>query len=101
MRTKPQIGMFSPKRDEVTGSWRTLLHGEPHNLYRSSSIIRLIKSRRMRWAGHVARMKRISMHTGFWRESQKKSSQLGRPSRRWEDNIKMYLRKIGCGGVLD
>jgi hypothetical protein len=48
--------IFGPKRDEVTGSWRELHNEELHNLYSSPSIIRMIKSRRMRWAGHVARM---------------------------------------------
>jgi hypothetical protein len=49
-------GIFGPKRDEVTGEWRKLHNGELHNLYSSPDIIRHIKSRRMRWAGHVARM---------------------------------------------
>jgi hypothetical protein len=49
-------GIFGPKRDEVTGEWRKLHNKELHVLYSSPSIIRIIKSRRMRWAGHVARM---------------------------------------------
>jgi hypothetical protein len=49
-------GMFGPKRDEVTGEWRKLHNEEFHNLYSSPDIIRQVKSRRMRWAGHVARM---------------------------------------------
>jgi hypothetical protein len=49
-------GIFGPKRDEVTGEWRKLHSGELHNLYSSQDIVRQIKSRRMRWAGHVARM---------------------------------------------
>jgi hypothetical protein len=48
--------LFGPKRDEVMGNWRTLHNEELHNFYPSSNIIRMIKSRRMRWAGHVARM---------------------------------------------
>jgi hypothetical protein len=48
--------IFGPKRDEVTGEWRKLRNKELHDLYPSPSIIRIIKSRRMRWAGHVARM---------------------------------------------
>jgi hypothetical protein len=48
--------IFGPKRDEVTGGWRKLHNEELHNVYFSPSIIRIIKSRRMRWAGHVARM---------------------------------------------
>jgi hypothetical protein len=50
------LRIFGPKRDEVTGGWRKLNNEELHNLYSSPSIIRMIKSRRMRWAGHVARM---------------------------------------------
>jgi hypothetical protein len=56
--------IFGPKRDEVTGGWRKLHNEELHNLYSSPSIIRMIKSRRMRWAGHVVRM-------GYWWESWK------------------------------
>jgi hypothetical protein len=50
--------IFGPKRDEVTGEWRKLHNGELHDLYSSPSLIRIIKSRRMRWVGHVARMGR-------------------------------------------
>jgi hypothetical protein len=60
------------KRDEETGGWRKLHNEELHNLYSSPSIIRMIKSRRIRWAGHVARMGRRGMHKGYWWESQKK-----------------------------
>jgi hypothetical protein len=60
-----------PKRDEVIGGWRKLHNEELHNLYSSPSIIRIIKSRRMRWAGHVARMGRTGMHIGYWWEIQK------------------------------
>jgi hypothetical protein len=62
--------IFGPKRDEVIGGWRKLHNEEFHNLHSSRSIIRIIKSRR-RWAGHVARMGRIGMHTGFWWKSRK------------------------------
>jgi hypothetical protein len=57
--------IFGPKRDEVTGGWRKLHNDELHSLYSSPSIIRMIKSRRMRWAGHVARMGRRGMHVGY------------------------------------
>jgi hypothetical protein len=50
------LRIFGPKRDEVTGGWRKLHNEELHSLHSSSSIIRMIKSRRMRWAGHVARI---------------------------------------------
>jgi hypothetical protein len=63
--------IFGPKRDEVIGSWRKLHNAELHNLYCSLSKIRMIKSRRMGWAGHVARMGRRGMHIGFWWESRK------------------------------
>jgi hypothetical protein len=65
------LRIFEPKRDEVTEVWRKLHNEELHNLYSSPSIIGMIKSRRMRWAGHVARMGRRGMHIGYWWESQK------------------------------
>jgi hypothetical protein len=69
--------IFVPKRDEVVRGWRKLDNEELHNLYVSSSIIRMIKSRKMIWAGYVARM----------REKRKAYRILGRPRRRWEDSI--------------
>jgi hypothetical protein len=60
------VYLFEPKRDEVTGDWRKLHNEETHNLYSSPNIIRIIKSRRMRWTGHVARMGRRGMHIGYW-----------------------------------
>jgi hypothetical protein len=65
--------IFGPKRDEVTGDWRKLHNEELHNLYSSPDIIRMIESRRMRWAGHVARRKKKRMHIGYWWESQKET----------------------------
>jgi hypothetical protein len=65
------IRIFGPKRDEVTGGWRKLHNEELHNLYSSPSIIRMIMSRRMTRAGHVARMGRRRMHIGYWWERQK------------------------------
>jgi hypothetical protein len=58
--------IFEPKRDEVTGEWRKLLNEELRDLYSSPSIIRIIKSRRMRWAGNVARMGRRGTRIGYW-----------------------------------
>jgi len=58
--------IFGPKRDEVTGEWRKLHNEKLNNLYRSPNIVRVIKSRRMRWVGHVARMGGGEASTGFW-----------------------------------
>jgi hypothetical protein len=63
--------IFGPKRDEVTGEWRKLHSEELHDLYFSSSIIRIMKARRTRWAGHVARMGRGGTRVGCWWESQR------------------------------
>jgi hypothetical protein len=84
-----------PKRDEVIGGWRKLHNEELHNLYCSPSIIRIIKSRRMRWAGHVARMgeKRNACRILVGNPERKRT--LGRPRRKWEDNIRMDLREDG------
>jgi hypothetical protein len=65
--------IFGPKRDEVTGGWRKLHNEELHNLYSSPSIIRMIKSKRVRWAGHVARMERRRMRVGYWWEIRKET----------------------------
>jgi hypothetical protein len=62
---------FGLKRDGVTGGWRKLHNEELHNLYSSLSIIRMIKTRRMRWAGHISRMGERRMHIEYWWESQK------------------------------
>jgi hypothetical protein len=63
--------IFGPKRDEVTGDLGTLYNEELYNLYSWPNIIKIIRSRRMRWPGHVARMGRRGMHVGYWWESQK------------------------------
>jgi hypothetical protein len=63
--------IFGAKRDEVTGDWRKLLNEELDHLYSSPSIVRSIKSRSPRYAGHVGRMGRRGMHIGYWWESQK------------------------------
>jgi hypothetical protein len=65
--------IFERKRDEVTKGWRKLRNEELHNLYSSSSIIRMIKSRRMRWAWYVAPMGRRGMHIAYWWESQEET----------------------------
>jgi hypothetical protein len=87
--------IFGPKRDEVTGEWRKFHNEELHNLYSSPNIIRMIKSRRMRWAGHVARVgeKRNAYRILVGKPEERRP--LGRPRRRWVDNIKIDLREIG------
>jgi hypothetical protein len=89
--------IFETKRDEVTGVWRKLHSGELHNLYSSPDIIRQIKSRKMRWAVHVARMgEERNVDRVLVGKPEGKSSR-GRPRRRWQDGIKMDLREIGWG----
>jgi hypothetical protein len=85
--------IFGPKREE-DGSWRKLHNDELHSLYSSPNIIRVIKSRRMRWAGHVARMGegRCVYRILVGRPEGKRP--LGRPTRRWEDNIKPDCREM-------
>jgi hypothetical protein len=83
--------IFGPKRDEGTGEWRNLRNEELNDLYSSPNIVRVLKSRRMRWAGHVARMgERRGVYRVLVRKPEGKIP-LGRPRRRWEDNIKMDL----------
>jgi hypothetical protein len=74
----------------LTDPWRKLRNDELHGLYSSPNIVTVIKSRRMRWAGHVARMGEIIIFIG----KRDGRDQLGRHRRRWEDNIRMDLREI-------
>jgi len=84
--------IFGPKRDEVTGEWRKLHYVELNDLYSSPNIVRVIKSRKMRWAGHVARMEeRRGVYRVLVGKPERKSP-LWRPRRRWDDNIKMDLQ---------
>jgi hypothetical protein len=90
--------IFGPKREE-DGSWRKLHNDGLHNLYSSPNIVRVIKSRRMRWAGHVARMwEERGVYRVLVRRPEGKRP-LGRPRRKWEDNIKLDLREIGIDGA--
>jgi hypothetical protein len=91
--------IFGPKRNEVTGGWRKLHNEELHGLYSSPSIVRLIKARRMRWAGYVAHMGEVRGAYNFLVGRPEGRRPLGRPKRRWEDNIKMDLREIRFGDV--
>jgi hypothetical protein len=90
--------IFGPKREE-DGSWRKLNNDELHSLYYSPNIVRVIKSRRMRWVAHVARM---GEGRGVYRVlvgRPEGKRPLGRPRRRWKNNIKINLREIGIDGV--
>jgi hypothetical protein len=91
--------IFGPKRDEMTGECRKLHNEELHNLYSSPDIIKQIKSRRMRWAGHVARVGEERKVYKVLVGKPEGKRPLGRPRRRWEDGIRMDLREIGLGGV--
>jgi hypothetical protein len=93
------MGIFGPKRDEVKGVCIKLHNGELHNLYSSPDIIRQIKSRRMRWAGHVVRMGEGRNVYRVLVGKPEGKRPLGRPRRRWEDGIKMDLGETGWGGV--
>jgi hypothetical protein len=90
--------IFGPKREE-DGSWKKLQNVELHDPYSTPNIVRVIKSRSMRWAGHVAC---IGEGRGVYRVlvgRPEGKRPLGRPRRRWEDNIKMDLREIGIDGA--
>jgi hypothetical protein len=91
--------LFGPKRDEVTGEWRKLHNEELHDLYSSPTSIRIMKAKRMRWAGHVARMgeKRNTYRLLLGNTEGKRP--LGRPRRRWFNNIRMDLVEVGLGDV--
>jgi hypothetical protein len=89
--------VFGPKRDEVTGEWRKLHNEEVNDLYSLPIIVRVVKLRRMRWAGHVASMGEDRfMHRVLVGKPERKKP-LGRPRRRWEDNIKMDVQEAGGG----
>jgi hypothetical protein len=90
--------IFGPKREE-DGSWRKLHNDELHDLYSLPNIVRVIKSRRMRWAGHVARKGEGRDVYGVLVGKSEGKKPLGRPKRRCEDNIKIDLRKIGIDGA--
>jgi len=89
--------IFGPRRNEVTGEWRRLHNEELNDLYSSPNIVRVIKSRRMKWAGHMACM---GEERGAYRvlvEKPEGRRPLGRPRHRWVDDIKMDLQEVGCG----
>jgi hypothetical protein len=87
--------MYEKQRDEVTGKWRKMRNEELHDLHSSQSIIRIINSRRMRWAGHAARMgeKRNAYRLLVGKPEGRRP--LGRPRRKWLDNIRMHIVEAG------
>ena len=89
--------IFGRRREEVTGEWRRLHNEELNDLYSLPNIVRVIKSRRMRWAGHVARMVEERGCIGCWWGNQRERRPLGRPRRRWVSNIRTDLQEVGCG----
>ena len=88
--------IFGAKKDEITGEWRKLHNAELHALYSLPNIIKNLKSTRQRWAGHVARMEQFGNAYGVLVGKPAGKRPLGRPRRRWEDNIKMDLREVDC-----
>jgi hypothetical protein len=91
--------IFGPKKDEVMGEWRKLHNKELRDLYSSPSIIRVIKSRRMRLAGHVSRMGEKSNACRLLVGKPEGKSLLGGPRHRWVDNIRMDVGEVVCGDV--
>jgi len=90
--------VFGLKRDEVTGEWRKLHNEEVRDLYSLPNIVRVVKSRRMRWAWHVARMGEGTVVHGVLVGKPEGKRPLERPRCRWEDNIKMDLREVRGDG---
>ena len=91
--------IFGPGRDEVTGELRRLHNEELNDLYSSPNTARVIKSRRMKWVGHVVRMGEESGVYSVLVGKPEGKRPLGRPRRRWVDNIRMVLQEVGCGYI--
>ena len=87
--------VFGPKRDEATGEWRKLHYEKLNDLYSLPNIVRVVKPRRMRWAGYVARMGEDRGVQRVLVGKPEENRPLGRPRRRWEDNIKLDLQEVG------
>jgi hypothetical protein len=93
--------IFGPKMDEVIGEWRKLHNEELNYLYSSPNIVRVIKSRKIRWVRHVARMGEKRSVYRFLVGKHEGKRQFGKSRRRWEENIKMDLLEAGCGEWIE
>jgi hypothetical protein len=91
--------IFGPKRDEITGGWRKLRNEGLNDLYSSPNIVQVIKLGRTRWEGYVARMREERGVNRVLVGNREGKRPLGKPRRRWEDNIMMDLHEVGCGGM--
>ena len=88
--------IFGSRRDEITGEWRRLNNEVLNDFYSSPNVVRVVKSRRMRWAGHVARMgEERGVYRVWW--GNRRETPLGRPRCRWVDIIRMDLQEVECG----
>jgi len=88
------MNIFGPRSDGLTGEWRKLHNGKLNDLYSSPNFLRVIISRIMRWDGHVPRMEEERGVQKVLVEKPEGKRPLGRPRRRWEDNIKIYLQEV-------
>jgi hypothetical protein len=95
--------VFGPRRDEITGEWRKLHNEEPSDLYFLPNTLRVVKSTRMKWAEQVAHMGEGRGMHGVLVGRPEGKRQLGRPRRRWKENIKMDLQEVegGCGDWME
>ena len=91
--------IFVPKMGEVIGKWRKLHNEELNDLYCSPNIVQMIKSRRVRWVGHVVRVKKTKGVYMVLVGKPEGQRPLGRPRHRWEDNIKIDIQTVGCEGM--
>jgi hypothetical protein len=95
--------VFGPKRENETGEWRKLHNEDLNDLYSLPNIVRVVKSRRIRWAGHVARMGEERVMNKVLVGKPEGKRPFGRPRNRLEDNIKMHLHEVGggCGDWME
>jgi hypothetical protein len=96
-----QRRIFWPKRDEVAGEWRKLHNEELNDLYCSLNIVRVIKSRIMKWAGYVARMGRVKVYTGCWWGNLRERHHLEHPGGDERITLRWIIRSGMCGYGLD